>query len=86
MSRETRETVTVSFTYTIKSDLADPGYPASKDGSVPAKKYQGSYALEDADLSEIRAGMLKRLETMFPMSSSNGIHLDFESAETVKVE
>jgi hypothetical protein len=40
----------------------------------------------DEDLSKIRAGVLKRLEAVFPVSGSDGIHLEFESAETTKVE
>jgi len=83
--RTTRETVTVSLVYKIRSDVADPGYPASKDGSVPTKVYQGRYPLGTEDLSEVRAGMLKKLEAMFPIGSG-GDHVEFESAETTKVE
>ncbi|MCK4819847.1 hypothetical protein KA005_29045 [bacterium] len=84
--RVTREKITVSLVYLLRSDEADPGYPASKDGSVPTKVYQGSFPLGTENLAEIRAGMLKRLEAMFPISSSNGIHAEFDSAETTKVE
>lgn len=83
--RTTRETVTVSLVYKIRSDVADPGYPASKDGSVPTKVYQGSYPLGTEALAEVRAGMLKKLETIFPIGSG-GDHVEFESAETTKVE
>ena len=83
--RTTRETVTVSLVYKIRSDVADPGYPASKDGSVPTKVYLGRYPLGTEDLSEIRAGMLKKLEAIFPIGSG-GDHVEFESAETTKVE
>lgn len=82
--RITREKVTVSFTYLIRSDEADPGYPASKDGSTHSRVYGGRYPLGTEDLAEVRAGMLKRVEAMFPISS--GVELEFDSAETTKVE
>ena len=90
MSRTTRETVTVSLTYLIKSDKDDnkpvPSPPHDEEGDQPTRVYQGSYPMGDEDLSKIRAGVLKRLEAIFPVSSSDSIHLDFDSAETTKVE
>ena len=82
--RVTREKVTVSFTYLIRSDEADPGYPQSKDGSKHETKYIGRYPLGTEDLSRVRDGMLKRIEALFPVSG--GVELEFESAETTKVE
>ncbi len=86
--RTTRETVTISLTYKILSDTDDnkpvPSLP--HQGDQPTRVYQGSYPRGDENLSEIRAGVLKRLEAIFPIANSDGIHLEFDSAETTKVE
>lgn len=82
--RVTRETVTITLVYKIRSDEADPGYPKSKDGSTPSKVYLGRYPLGTEDLAEVRAGVLKRLEALFPVSGD--VELEFDSAETTKVE
>ena len=86
--RTKRETVTISLTYLIKSDTDDnkPISSPPHQGDQPTRVYQGSYPMGDEDLAKIRAGVLKRLEAIFPVSSSDGIHLDFDSAETTKVE
>ena len=88
--RITRETVTISLTYLIKSDTDDnkpvPSPPHDEEGDQPTRVYPGSYPMGTEDLSKIRAGMLKRLEAVFPVSGSDGIHLEFEDAETTNVE
>jgi len=86
--RTTRETVTISLTYKILSDTADnkPVPSPPHQGAQPTRLYQGSYPMGDEDLSKIRAGVLKRLEAVFPVSGSDGIHLEFKDAETTKVE
>ena len=84
MSRITREKVTISLTYLIRSDEAPSGYPQSKNGSTPSKVYQGRYPLGTEDLAEVRAGVLKKLEALFPISGD--VELEFDSAETTKVE
>jgi hypothetical protein len=85
--RTTRETVTISLTYKILSDTDDnkPVPSPPHQGDQPTRVYQGSYPMGDEDLSKIRAGVLKRLEAVFPIGSG-GDHLEFESAETTKVE
>jgi len=85
--RTTRETVTISLTYKILSDTADnkPVPSPPHQGVQPTRVYQGRYPLGTEDLSEVRAGMLKKLEAIFPIGSG-GDHVEFESAETTKVE